>query len=74
MNGIRRLAVGVILLGVFIFFGSQNAYAQFGLSQPPIQQNVEPKCLSAAGGRFVFGQISDSDKDKSMLDTKNGAC
>jgi hypothetical protein len=30
------------------------------------------KVLSAAGGRFVFGQISDSGKDQFMLDTLTG--
>jgi len=30
------------------------------------------KVLSSAGGRFVFGQISDSSKDQFMLDTDTG--
>ena len=72
MNWNERLAVVVMLLVVLIFFGSYDAYAQFGIGQQPIQKNVEAKCLSAAGGRFVFGQISDSDKDKFMLDTQTG--
>ena len=29
--------------------------------------------LSNAGGRFVFGQVTDYQKDKFMLDTKTGA-
>jgi hypothetical protein len=28
--------------------------------------------LSAAGGRFVFGQVSDYQRDKYLLDTQTG--
>ena len=72
MNKNKRIIVLFILLGVFIFFGSYDAYAQFGMGQPQIQQKAPPGSLSAAGGRYVFGQISDSDKDKFMLDTQTG--
>jgi len=72
MNGNKRMIGLFILLGVFIFFGSNDAFAQFGMGQPQIQQKAAPGSLSASGGRYVFGQISDSDKDKFMLDTKTG--
>jgi len=44
----------------------------FGMSasQPP--QQPQQGSLSCAGGRFVFGQISDSRKDQFMLDTHTG--
>jgi hypothetical protein len=48
-----------------------EANAQFGVS--PTQVTMDKgKVLSAAGGRFVFGQISDSGKDQFMLDTLTG--
>jgi hypothetical protein len=48
-----------------------EADAQFGAS--PTQVTMDKgKVLSAAGGRFVFGQISDSGKDQFMLDTLTG--
>jgi len=72
MNGNKRTIGLFVLLGVFIFFGSNDACAQFGMGQPQIQQKAPPGSLSAAGGRYVFGQISDSDKDQFMLDTQTG--
>src|SRR4030043_1113659 len=48
-----------------------EAKAQFGVS--PTQVTMDKgKVLSAAGGRFFFGQISDSGKDQFMLDTLTG--
>jgi hypothetical protein len=72
MNGNKRMIGLFIIIGIFIFLGPYDANAQFGLGQPQIQQKAPPGSLSAAGGRYVFGQISDSDKDKFMLDTKTG--
>ena len=60
------LLVLTICLGIY---GKANA--QFGVS--PTQVTMDKgKVLSAAGGRFVFGQISDSGKDQFMLDTVTG--
>jgi hypothetical protein len=36
------------------------------------QQESQQQVLSSSNGRFVFGQISSSDKDKFMLDTATG--
>ncbi len=41
------------------------------LSQKP-GQKPQQKILSSSSGRFIFGQISDSGKDKFMLDTFTG--
>ncbi len=41
------------------------------LSQKPGQKSQQ-KSLSSSSGRFIFGQISDSGKDKFMLDTFTG--
>jgi hypothetical protein len=60
------IAVLIVCLGIL---GEANA--QFGVS--PTQVTMDKgKVLSAAGGRFVFGQISDSGKDQFMLDTLTG--
>ncbi len=48
-----------------------EANAQFGVSPTQVMMD-KGKVLSAAGGRFVFGQISDSGKDQFMLDTLTG--
>lgn len=41
---------------------------------PAFAQKPEsaPKVLSASGGRYVFGQISDFRRDQYMLDTQTG--
>ena len=41
------------------------------LSQKPGQESQQ-KILSSSSGRFIFGQISASGKDKFMLDTFTG--
>jgi len=65
-----RFAVVIpVLVFCLRIFGEANA--QFGVS--PTQVTMDKgKVLSAAGGRFVFGQISDSGKDQFMLDTLTG--
>lgn len=47
-------------------------FAQFGITSPPPQIPPSGKVLSSTGGRYVFGQISDSSKDQFMLDTHTG--
>jgi hypothetical protein len=65
-----RYAVVIPVL-VFCLGILGEANAQFGVS--PTQVTMDKgKVLSAAGGRFVFGQISDSGKDQFMLDTLTG--
>lgn len=36
------------------------------------KQESAPKVLSAPGGRYVFGQISEFRRDQFMLDTQTG--
>ena len=67
----RRLITATLVAAALMFIASP-ALAQFGLgSQAPA---IPPtgKVLGCAGGRFVFGQISDSSKDQYMLDTLTG--
>jgi hypothetical protein len=62
----------VVILFLLVVFSATSVYAQFGVmtQQPP--QESEKAVLSAAHGRYVFGQISDSDQDQFMLDTATG--
>ena len=68
----RKVFVMVLALFLFLLSGLTQAHAQFGLGGTPPQQKLEPKLLSSENGRFVFGQISNSSKDKFMLDTYSG--
>jgi len=62
-----RYVIGIPVL-VFCLGILGEANAQFGVS--PTQVTMDKgKVLSAAGGRFVFGQISDAGKDQFILDT-----
>jgi hypothetical protein len=70
MHFCKVTSVVVLFLTLSLgIFGEANA--QFGVS--PTQVTMDKgKVLSSAGGRFVFGQISDSGKDQFMLDTLTG--
>jgi hypothetical protein len=64
---------GLVLGSSFLPWGIGQAGAQpFGLSQQGGSGQPAIQCLSSARGRFVFGQVSDSSKDKFMLDTVSG--
>jgi hypothetical protein len=53
--------------------GVQTASAQgFGMLSQPAPEKPSYPCLSSGGGRYVFGQISESSKDQFMLDTLSG--
>jgi hypothetical protein len=63
------LALALVLAGLF----PQNAPAQpIGLMSAQAPQKPQPNVLCSPGGRFVFGQVSDSGKDQFMLDTFTG--
>lgn len=62
----------VTALAAVVFIAVGPALAQFGISTPPPQVPPSGKVLSSTGGRYVFGQISDSSKDQFMLDTQTG--
>ncbi|MBW1863110.1 MAG: hypothetical protein JRJ02_12170 [Deltaproteobacteria bacterium] len=64
-----RIVMTFIVLSSLLLFSSIVVCAQpLGIMSPQAQQNV----LSSSNGRFVFGQISDSGKDRFMLDTFSG--
>lgn len=43
-----------------------------GMKQSPSAQKQKPNVLGTGGGRYLFGQISDSSKDQFMLDSLTG--
>ena len=70
----RYMRIAFIIFALFLsgIFHSTALRAQpFGLGS---QQADSPqhRILSSAQGRYIFGQVSDSDKDKFMLDTFTG--
>ena len=44
----------------------------FGMLSQPVPEKKSYPSLSAEGGRFVFGQISESSRDQFMLDSLTG--
>jgi hypothetical protein len=68
----HKVLIVVVVLILSLGVGLSRVHAQFGLGGAPPSQKVEPKILSTGNGRFVFGQISESNKDKFMLDTFTG--
>jgi hypothetical protein len=72
MVGYKRLLVAIIISITLIVLSSRDSNAQFGLTQQQAQEKSDHACLSSASGRFVFGQVSPSSKDKFMLDTLTG--
>jgi hypothetical protein len=67
-----KVLIMVMILILSLGIGASRVHAQFGLGGAPPSQKVDPKVLSTGNGRFVFGQISESNKDKFMLDTFSG--
>lgn len=62
----------LIALFSFLFFSPLSVDAQFGFTPQKVPQKSQRAILSTAQGRFAFGQISDSNEDKFMLDTFTG--
>lgn len=68
----RTVFMAIVILSFVLFF-SLSVYGE-PLGNISLQPKQEPKqqVLISQTGRFVFGQISDSSKDKFMLDTFTG--
>ncbi len=67
------LVAGLLIVSLFLPGMVRDGEAQpFGLSQQQMPTQPVIQCLTSVGGRFAFGQISDSSKDKFMLDTATG--
>ena len=68
----KRLLVAVFFSITLVSLSARDSSAQFGLTQQQAPEESYQTCLSSASGRFVFGQVSRSSKDKFMLDTHTG--
>ena len=61
------------VISIPLYAGVQPASGQgFGMLSQPVPEKKSYPALSAAGGRYVFGQISDSSRDQFMLDSLTG--
>jgi hypothetical protein len=69
---LTRDVILAILVAVVAVFITATASAQFGLGSQASPTVSTGGILGCSGGRFVFGQISDSSKDQYMLDTQTG--
>jgi hypothetical protein len=72
---IRRF-LKVVGLASMLLWGQincQSVYAQpLGIGASQAVEHPPSRVLSAPNGRFVFGQVSASDKDLYMLDSATG--
>ncbi len=59
-----------VLVSVFFIFPVICVAQPFGIQKRNLSQTNN--VLSSYNGRYVFGQISDSEKDQYMLDTWTG--
>ena len=67
-----KVSIMVLVLFLSLLVDLTSVHAQFGLGGAPSPEKIEPKVLYTGNGRYVFGQISESNKDKFMLDTFSG--
>ncbi len=73
MGILHRTSLLSISLYLIVTFFPHNSSAQtFGLLSQKGGQKPQKQILSSPGGKFVFGQPSDSNKDLYMLDTTTG--
>jgi hypothetical protein len=68
----RQFAMALTLISLLLFSAAEVFPQPFGIGSSQAQQEPRQEILNTAGGRFVFGQISDSSKDQFMLDTFTG--
>ena len=72
MVGYRKFLMTMFVSISLVALYVRDGNAQFGLTQQQVPEESDQTCLSSASGRFVFGQVSRSSKDKFMLDTHTG--
>jgi len=73
MDPRKKRPLAVFVGGWLVLAVPAMLFAQpFGVLGKGVKGGSGQRVLSAVGGRFVFGQISDSTKDKFMLDTRTG--
>ncbi len=62
----------VIVICCMLIYPAVVCAQPFGIMSKKGAQESQQQILSSSSGRFVFGQISNSGKDKFMLDTATG--
>ncbi len=71
--GFQRQWMTILSFFSVTVFSFSHAWAQpFGLMNSQGKQVAQSKILYSENGRYVFGQISDAEKDQFMLDTQTG--
>lgn len=66
---ITVISLSVLWMGIPL----HTSLAQpIGLKQSPSVQKQKTDILGTTGGRYLFGQLSDSSKDQFMLDSLTG--
>ncbi len=68
----KRSVVTFTFISLFLLSATTVLSQPFGIGSSQVQKEPRQEILNTAGGRFVFGQISDSPKDQFMLDTVTG--
>jgi hypothetical protein len=68
----KKFRMAVIVLFCTLIYPAVVGAQPFGLMSKKEAQESQQQILSSSNGRFVFGQISNSGKDKFMLDTATG--
>ena len=72
MCKLTRNSAVLATLFLLVMLSATSVYAQFGVMTQPPPKESHKAVLSSSHGRYVFGQISDSDQDQFMLDTVTG--
>ena len=73
MGRYGKIFLMMVAISSLMLLSSINVFAQpLKILSSKTQPQAKCRLLSCANGRFVFGQISDSGKDKFMLDTFSG--
>ena len=68
----KMVRMAVIVLLCMLIYPAVVSAQPFGIMSKKGAQESQQQILSSSNGRFVFGQISNSGKDKFMLDTATG--
>ncbi len=68
----KIVRIAVIVIFCTLIYPAVVCAQPFGLGSKQAEQKSQQQILSSSNGRFVFGQISNSSKDKFMLDTATG--
>ncbi|MBW1796840.1 MAG: hypothetical protein JRJ21_00260 [Deltaproteobacteria bacterium] len=68
----KMVRMALIVLFCTLIYPAVVCAQPFGIMSKKGAQESQQQILSSSNGRFVFGQISNSGKDKFMLDTATG--